>query len=72
MNGKDSCLFSFDSYLLSTSWHILIEKKLSMKSINLFSGYPSSDLTVDFLILIESIKFILLHFLDQMAGYETI
>ena len=72
MSGKDSCLFPFDSYLLSTSWHILIEKKLSMRSITLFAGYHSSDLSFDYFILIESIKFIPLHFLDQKAGYETI
>ena len=43
-----------------------------MKSINLFAGYHSSDLSFDHFILIESIKFILLHFLDQITGYETI
>lgn len=72
MNGKDSCLFSFDSYLLSTSWDFLIEKKLSMRPINLFAGYHSSDRSFDFFIVIESIKFIPLHFLDQITGYETI
>ena len=43
-----------------------------MKSINLFAGYHSSDLSFDFFILIESIKFIPLHFLDEITGYETI
>lgn len=43
-----------------------------MKSINLFAGYHSFELSFDYFILIGNIKFIPLHFLDQITGYETI